>query len=93
MTQKKLTKNTPPNNSALIKNLKTFLQTTLTRYNLYTTQHQKHFQKETKILLIIVMNIILCDGILHAFKRVSATNNISKKIKIFFFHNKTCLKK
>ena len=72
MTHTKLTKNTPHNKLNLIKNLKTFLQTTLTRYNLYTTQHQKHFQRITgrmalmaprglKILLIIVMNIILCE--------------------------------
>ena len=33
----------------------------LKRYNLYTTQHQKHLQRITKQLLIIVMNIILCD--------------------------------
>ena len=63
MTHTKLTKNTPHNKLNLIKNLKTFLQTTLKRYNLYTTQHQKHLQKMEEILLIIVMNIILCDGV------------------------------
>ena len=33
----------------------------LKRYNLYTTQHQKHLQRITKQLLIIVLNIILCE--------------------------------
>ena len=67
MTHTKLTKNTPHNKLNLIKNLKTFLQTTLKRYNLYTTQHQKHLHVMAlmglKTLLIIVMNIILCDGV------------------------------
>ena len=61
MTLKKLTKNTPHNKLNLIKNLKTFLQMILTRYNLYTTQHQKHFKRITKQLLTLHMNIILCD--------------------------------
>ena len=61
MTQKRLTKNTPHNKYALIKNLKTFLQTNLTRYNLYMTQHQKHLHVMAEILLTLVMNIILCD--------------------------------
>ena len=34
---------------------------TLKRYNLYTTQHQKHLQRIIEMLLIIVMNIILCE--------------------------------
>ena len=61
MTQKKLTKNTPHNKLNLIKNLKTFLQTTLKRYNLYMTQHQKHFLNRAEMLLTLIMNIILCD--------------------------------
>ena len=31
------------------------------RYNLYTTQHQKHFQRMVKMLLTLLMNIILCE--------------------------------
>ena len=57
----KLTKNISHNSSALIKNLKTFLQMTLKRYNLYMTQHQKHFQRALKMLLTLHMNIILCE--------------------------------
>ena len=34
---------------------------TLKRYNLYTTQHQKHLQRITKQLLTLLMNIILCE--------------------------------
>lgn len=61
LTGPKLTKNIYQNKLNLIKNLKTFLQTTLKRYNLYTIQHQKHFQKMAEILLILLMNIILCE--------------------------------
>ena len=46
---------------------------TLKRYNLYTTQHQKHLHvmalmglmplMARKTLLTLLMNIILCDGV------------------------------
>ena len=60
---KRLTKNTSHNKYALIKNSKTFLQMTLKQYNLYMTQHQKHFLNRVKTLLTLLMNIILCDSI------------------------------
>ena len=46
---------------------------TLKRYNLYTTQHQKHLQRALmalmglKQLLTLLMNIILCDDIIKNF--------------------------
>ena len=67
ITHIKLTKNISHNSSALIKKLKTFLQTILKRYNLYTTQHQKLLQRARmdlmalKTLLTLHMNIILCE--------------------------------
>ena len=79
-TYTKLTKNISHNSSALIKNLKIFLQTILKRYNLYTIQHQKLLQRMIKILLIIVMNIILCEC------------EIIKK-HYFIFYLKFCLNK
>ena len=34
---------------------------TIKRYNLYTTQHQKHLHAKAETLLTLIMNIILCE--------------------------------